>query len=112
MADDQDCAWFFQDALTEESIQTLPPALFKAWFNLSVVAIRNDGRGLPSFRQAAFETRTTPAAVKRQVEALIKARAFYRDENGVILPAGWQSRLQPQTVERPALRLVGQEGRQ
>ncbi|CAJ0891050.1 hypothetical protein AMST5_04101 [freshwater sediment metagenome] len=110
-------AWFWDLALDDAAVQSLPPALFKAWFNFTVSAFRHDGI-YPSARVLAFESRSTPASVARQISALISAGVIVERRDGELVPFGFsasQNSGPPQDCPPPPpgqrLRLVTSGGR-
>lgn len=109
-------AWFWDLALDDAAVQSLPPALFKAWFNFTVSAFRHDGI-YPSARVLAFESRSTPANVARQISALISAGVIVERTDGALVPFGFSESKNSgppheDAPPAPRLRLVSTGGRQ
>lgn len=81
---------FYDEALDDPKVQTLPPVLFKAWVNLLCLASRNEGK-LPSPEDCAFALRETLEAFHETLKALqaaglIDVRPAYTE------PHNWRKR--------------------
>lgn len=86
---------FYDEALDDPKVQTLPPELFKAWVNLLCIASKNDGI-LPSIDKISFSLRTDERGVERLLERLLNEGLIDRRNGGVngyhYAPHGWDQR--------------------
>ena len=82
--------WFriYTRTLDSAKVQSLPLALFKAWFNLCCLARVHDGP-LPPFKEIAFRLRMTERQVHETVMALEAANLIDRNDDGTFLMHDW-----------------------
>lgn len=89
--------WFryYEGALDDPKVQTLPAHDFKGWVNMLCVASRNDGV-LPDIPALAFSLRMDIDACRTLVERLINGGLIDRKNGGVngahYAPHGWDKR--------------------
>lgn len=60
---------FYDEALDDPKVQSLPPETFKAWVNLLCLAARNDGR-IPDSETCSFALRTDIGSVDQLLDRL------------------------------------------
>jgi hypothetical protein len=83
---------FYDDALNDPKVQSLPPALFKAWVNLLCLASKNDGR-LPPVADVAFALRVKNEAAAKVLHLLCDAGLVDTiDGDSVLEPHNWSQR--------------------
>lgn len=86
---------FYEGALDDPKVQTLPADDFKSWVNILCVACRNDGI-LPSVDALAFMLRMESNACRTLVERLVNAGLIDRMNGGPNgsrhAPHGWNKR--------------------
>ncbi|MGV1682935.1 hypothetical protein [Sphingopyxis sp. NJF-3] len=86
---------FYDEALDDPKVQTLPPELFKAWVNLLCIASKNDGI-LPAVDKISFSLRIDERGVERLLERLLNEGLIDRRNGGVngyhYAPHGWDQR--------------------
>lgn len=89
--------WFryYEDALEDPKVQTLPAADFKGWVNILCAASRNDGM-LPDMDHLAFALRMSVDACQTLVERLSNAGLIDTKSGGAngshYAPHGWGKR--------------------
>ena len=85
--------WFryYDEALDDPKVQTLPDRLFKAWVNLMCVASKNGGV-IPSIADAAFRLRLTETKAGEVVGELAAAGLLDPVEDGYFRPHNWNVR--------------------
>ena len=90
-------AWFrfYEAALDDPKVQTLPASDFKSWVNILCVACRNDGV-LPSIPSLAFMLRMSQHDCETLIERLSNAGLIDRRNGGPngsrYAPHGWEKR--------------------
>lgn len=86
---------FYEGALDDPKVQTLPPDDFKGWVNVLCVASRNDGV-IPSTQALAFALRMELDACQTLVERLVNAGLIDTKSGGPNgshhAPHGWDKR--------------------
>src|SRR5450432_4262759 len=82
--------------LHKHKTQSLPPALFKHWINLLIIASENDPRGVlpPTMADIAFGLRVTEAGAKVIVDKLVARNLLDRLPDGRLSPHDWDE-MQP-----------------
>src|SRR3954467_7390022 len=84
--------WFrLQTGVVNNSkVQSLPPALFKAWINLLCIAKENEGL-LPKISDVAFQLRCPVKQAQRLLSELTKRHLFdLIDSCGTLQPHDWK----------------------
>jgi hypothetical protein len=86
---------FYESALDDPKVQTLPADDFKAWVNILCVACRNDGV-LPNVSSLAFMLRMTEHGCRTLLERLLSAGLIDTRSGGPngshYAPHGWDKR--------------------
>jgi len=83
---------FYDEALNDPKVQSLPPALFKAWVNLLCIASKNDGR-LPYIEDIAFGLRVKNEAAEKIVRKLTALELLdWVDDKSCLEPHNWPER--------------------
>jgi hypothetical protein len=77
----------YDDALNNPKLQKLPPALFKAWFNLCCIASKHDG-ALPNVQDLAFALRFSEQKTNEVLKKLEAAGLLDRDGEA-LKPHDW-----------------------
>ena len=72
---------FYDTALDDPKVQTLPPELFKAWVNILCLASRNKGV-LPPIERVAFALRCDETHAERTIERLLNEGLIDRKNGG------------------------------
>jgi len=96
--------WFraYAEARHNPKIQRLPPATFRAWFNLLCLTCERDG-ALPPVDVLAFELRMSVPATRKIVAELVEKRLLDVLGDG-FLPHDWNERQFKADVSTPRVR--------
>jgi hypothetical protein len=81
---------FYDEALDDPKVQTLPPALFKIWVNLLCLASKNDGI-IPRLQDVAFSLRMTEPDVCERI-GMLQAAGLLDVEGEYVVPHNWKGR--------------------
>ncbi len=92
---------FYADLLENETLQSLPPHLFKIWVNLACAANENKARGvIPPLEDAAWVVREDVLVLARAIADLRTAGLILETEGGLRV-SDWP-RMSGQETGRPA----------
>lgn len=93
--------WFrtYDDALHDPKVQSLPPILFKFWFNLLCVASKNDGV-IPPLSELQHVLKARSNYLEAHIQALLK-RGLIDEVNGRMEPHNWRKRQYKSDVSTP-----------
>jgi hypothetical protein len=81
----------YDEALHDPKLQRLPPAMFKAWFNLMCLASKNGGV-LPAIGDVAYELRASEQGAAATIAGLVNKKLLDRREDGAFEPHNWSGR--------------------
>lgn len=89
----------YDDALHDPKVQSLPPVLFKFWFNLLCVASKYDGL-IPPLSELKALLKARSDHIEHHLQDLLR-RGLIDDKDGCFEPHNWQKRQYKSDLSTP-----------